>query len=122
MLSGRKATSEEVLEQKIKNSRLSGIVVNDKDVIEGMDRDVSGRFINVTYDKKSGGFKGDLLTAAELGRLKTEIDGILREMANSLKAGNVEVLPCEKQTTAMCVPIAIIMPFADLSRALPSEK
>ena len=49
---GRRATSEEVLEQKIKKSRLSGIVVNDKDVIEGMDRDVSGRFINVTYDKK----------------------------------------------------------------------
>ena len=37
-----------------------------------------------------------MLTAAELGRLKTEIDGILREMADSLKAGNVEVLPCEK--------------------------
>ncbi len=38
---GRKATSQEVLEQKIKNSRLSGIVVNDKDVIEGMDKKMS---------------------------------------------------------------------------------
>lgn len=87
-----------------------------------MDRDVSGRFINVTYDKKSGGFKGDLLTAAELGRLKTEIDGILREMANSLKAEMLRFSRARKQKNAMCAPIAIIMPFADLSRALPSEK
>ncbi len=27
-----------------------------------------------------------------------------------------------KQKNAMCAPIAIIMPFADFSRALPSEK
>ena len=92
---GRNAKSEEVLESKIKKSRLSGIVVNDKDAIEGMDRDVSGRFINVTCDKKNGGYKGDLLSLEELGKLKTEIDGILREMANSLKAGKIEVLPCE---------------------------
>lgn len=69
MLSAEKQQAKKCL-SKNQNSRLSGIVVNDKDVIEGMDRDVSGRFINVTYDKKSGGFKGDLLTAAELGRLK----------------------------------------------------
>ncbi len=36
---GRKATNEEVLEQKIKNSRLSGIVVNDQNISSrGMDR------------------------------------------------------------------------------------
>lgn len=89
----RNAEPQQILSEKLKNSRLNGIVLNDENVIRGMDRTLSKCYINVEPDNKNGGFKGDLITLAELGKLQKKVDAELCEMADSLQNGVIPVLP-----------------------------
>lgn len=90
---GRDASQQEILSEKLKSSRLNGIVLYDENVIRGMDRTFSKRYINVEPDKKNGGFKGDLLKLEELGRLQKRVNEELVKMAGYLQNGIIPVLP-----------------------------
>lgn len=90
---GRNAAPEEIMMEKIKSSRLNGIVLKDEKVITGMDRTYSKCYVNVEPDKKNGGFKGDLITFEELGKLQKKVDYELTQMAESLQNGVIPVLP-----------------------------
>lgn len=102
----RGASAEEVKLEKLKSARLNGLITYDEAVIGGMDCTVSGYYVNVLKDSKNGGYKGDLITLEQLGKLKNKLDQVLRDMAVSLQNGKIPVLPASgtnyKNTCAFC--------------------
>lgn len=87
----RGATDEEIEAERQKKCTMTGIVLDNSEVIKAMDSTESGTYIPVKY--KGGEFVGSLIGLAQLEKLKEKADGILAEMANSLHSGNIEALP-----------------------------
>lgn len=88
----RNADSADILSAKLKNSRMQGLVLENTEVIRGMDKTVSGRFVPVTV-KKNGDFSGNLLSFPEFSALKDKVDENLRQMGTLLHEGVIPVLP-----------------------------
>ncbi len=88
----RNANAQDILEAKLRNSRMQGVVLADTDAILGMDSAVSGNFVPVTAGK-SGAFTGKLLTAQEFSALKERVDGNLIRLGMLLHEGEIPVLP-----------------------------
>ena len=92
----RNADDQEILEARLGNSRMDGVVLDNTDVVLGMDSSVSNHFIPVSADK--GGFKGNLLSQKVFDTLKAHMDKNLREMAERLHRGEIPVLPAYIKT------------------------
>lgn len=89
---GRAASAKEIDNEKLRSARLTGLIANDAEIILGMDRTLSGLYVNVLPDRK-GGCKGDLIEPEALDGLRGEVDSVLRRMALSLQSGAVPALP-----------------------------
>ena len=70
---------------------MSGIVLNDSDVICAMDKNESGLFIPAKM--KNGSAVGSTIGLKQLEMLKEKADSILAEMADSLHSGRIEAVP-----------------------------
>ena len=92
----RNADDQKILEARLGNSRMDGVVLDNTDVVLGMDSSVSNHFIPVSADK--GGFKGNLLSQKVFDTLKEHMDKNLREMAERLHRGEIPVLPAYIKT------------------------
>jgi len=81
---------------------MNGLILNDIDVLEGMERDMKGLYIPV-YLNKSSKLMGEnnLATLAEMGAIFNRIDELLSDMAMSLSEGDVSAVPI-KGTTDGC--------------------
>lgn len=101
----RYASKEEVEEKRKKESRYSGLVLAQEDVIYGMDREVSSQIIDVKIkDEKDNKitFVGSVATMAQLGRLKAKVDEIIERMGNELHGGRAEALPLVHGSESAC--------------------
>lgn len=87
----RDAEKEEIHAARLKNSRMSGVVLHDTDVILGMDSSASGLYIPVTARGES--FTGKLLSAKEFSALRQKVDENLCDLGLSLHDGVIPVLP-----------------------------
>ncbi len=86
---------EKALEEKRDSVyRMNGIVLRDMKVIEGMEENMAGRFIDVKYNSKNE-LTGTLIALEEMGKLFKKMDKIIEEMAEYLHEGKVEALPSE---------------------------
>lgn len=74
--------------------RMNGIVLRDMKVIQGMEENMAGRFIDVKYNSKNE-LTGTLIALEEMGRLFKKMDKIIENMAEYLHGGKVEALPSE---------------------------
>lgn len=90
----RNATLDEIEKQKIKNGRMNGLVLAEKNVILGMDSTGEGVYINAEIDKK-GTLKGSIASLDEFVRIHEKIERILCEMHKDLRGGSVFALPVE---------------------------
>ncbi len=99
----RNATGEEIGEKLLKSNKMDGLVVNDMEIIQSMEHDVSGRFIPVSL-KNDGSFSKNskLINADDLKLLNKKIDGILKNMAVSLHKGQIPVLPVNEDACKYC--------------------
>ncbi len=88
----RNADSESVELQKLLNGRMNGMILEDGDVLEGMEKGCKGRFINAYIDEK-GNMKGTFLSLNGFRALHKKIDDILSDMGVSLHNGYIEALP-----------------------------
>lgn len=91
----RNASDEEILAAQRKNYKMSGIVLDDSRVIEGMDSSKSGLIIPVTY--KDDKFKGSLIDFSLLQKLYDKVEDNLKNMGNSLHEGRIEAVPIESK-------------------------
>lgn len=88
---GRSASHEDIEAEKIKNSRMSGMLLNSMDVVIGMEKDGEGVFIPAKL--KKGVLEGSLITLEEMAKLKTRMDEMIRKMAQSLHQGKIPAYP-----------------------------
>ena len=86
--------------------RMNGMLVNDGVAIEHMDKEKTGLFLPVKYDKKTGQVKGDFITIKQLEKLGEIIDRTIRKMGEALHSGVVSATPvfqkAYKDTCSYC--------------------
>ena len=100
---GRHDSEEAVAEQRLKNGRMNGMILEDSDVIKGMEESCAGRFINASIDE-NGVMKGTLLSLDGFFRLHKKIDSMLEEMGTALHNGEIAALPVlASEDKAPCV-------------------
>jgi len=93
-LNKREVTDEEIFNEKLRMSKMKGMILNDSVVITGMDSSGAGVFIPASI--KNGSIKGNVISLEQLGRLKTKVDNLLKEMVLSLKSGCIQAVPVSK--------------------------
>lgn len=99
----REDDSETRLTNRIKNSPMSGMLVDDGDVISHMEKDLQGMFIPAKLDKKKQVLKGEFITVKQLSVLAEKMDDIIRDMGNSIHNGFVPATPvCGSAYTDVC--------------------
>lgn len=88
----RNADSVAVEAQKLFNGRMNGMILEDENVLRGMEKDCEGKFINAYIDEK-GRMKGTFLSLNGFKMLREKIDSILTLMGISLHNGKIAALP-----------------------------
>lgn len=88
----RNATAQEIEAQKIRNGRMNGMILEDENVLDGMEKGCNGYFINASIDEK-GRMKGTFLSVDGFMRLHKKIDEILTNMGQALHNGKIAALP-----------------------------
>ena len=87
----RGTTDEEIEAERQKKCTMTGIVLDNSEVIKAMDSTESGTYIPVRY--KGGEFIGSLIGVTQLEKLKEKADSVLAEMADALHSGSIEAVP-----------------------------
>ncbi len=95
---GRGLDEAAVQKEKIKNSRMTGVVLRNRNVVLAMDSDASGAYIPAKLDSKTNELTGSLVSLAEFAALKKKADSLLVNMACSLHDGKIEALPVKSKT------------------------
>lgn len=90
----RDAEEEDIRAARLQNSRMNGVVLDNTDVILGMDSSASGLFIPVTARGES--FMGKLLNAEEFAALRQKVDENLCDLGMLLHEGVIPVLPTKR--------------------------
>ena len=84
---------EEIVAEKARARRRSGLLLDDKAVLEAMEHGETPRYLPVSYNK-SGAAAGDALASAErLGILSRRVDETLRSLAAELRSGSIQASP-----------------------------
>ena len=82
---------------------MDGIVLNDTDVVRGMDRDATGLFVPFAFTKNGQPRASAKLASLEkLGEIKRHIDGLVLEMARGLYAGEIDAAPLRTKAHCPC--------------------
>lgn len=93
--------------EKIKNFleaelKMNGVILNDADVVNGMDPSGRGRFIPVTVKGGTPCSANSLATLEEMGRIFSKIDKTVIEMAESLGNGEISAVPIKGKKLDGC--------------------
>ena len=91
--SDRNDDSETVCRRRLAGGKMDGMILDDGDVVKGMDNSLEGMFIPISQNKRSGAIKGTFYSLEQLGRLANRMDKIMAEMGNSLHEGKVPAKP-----------------------------
>lgn len=86
----RDADRETVRSNTAKELKMKGIVLDDIDVLKGMEKDLKGRFIPVRSGKD---ITGSLISARQFGELGLKIQSLLAQMGQCLHDGNIHMRP-----------------------------
>lgn len=88
---------------KKKNERyqMNGMLLNEDAVIFGMEHEPTGKFIPVTVDK-NGNFKGDLVSAEQMDKIRQKLDALIADMGNSLHSGKIDDMPYKSRGFSAC--------------------
>ena len=96
------ATAEEIVAEKLKAHKRSGLLLEDKEILQAMERDLGSCYLPVRF-KNDGNPYADsaksLATAEHLGKLSRHMDGLLRQMAGELRSGSVTADPWFRDVT-----------------------
>ena len=91
--SKREDSADEILRKRYIKTKMHGLLVDDEQIIRRMDKKEEGLFLPVSFDKKTGEIKGNLISLEALERLASKMDTIIKNMGNSLHCGNVDARP-----------------------------
>lgn len=95
------APAEEIERQQLQTMRMSGLLLDDPDVLRAMEAELEGIFIPVALDKNGEIDSKQLVSLEEFGKLKRHIQTMLEQMVTLLHAGDIAALP-QVKTYAPC--------------------
>ena len=96
-------TAEEILAEKAKARRRSGLLLAEEDVLRAMERGESPQYLPVKLNKDGSFAETGLATAERLGLLSRHIDETLQALAKELRSGSVAADPWfRSQTESAC--------------------
>lgn len=75
-------------------SRMSGMVLNNLDVITAMEKNAEGVYIPAALNK-DGTISGNVISIKSLSNLKERVNSLIREMAYQLQDGVIRALPTD---------------------------
>lgn len=99
---GRHAKEEQVRKKVLKSNRMDGIVVDDMDILEGMEHGLNGYFIPVSLTANGISTKSKLIKAEDFVRLNKKIDAVLKQMALNLHKGEIPAYPVDEKACEYC--------------------
>ncbi len=97
----RSSSPEDLLKERMKSLRRSGLILGEPAVIEAMEKGSTPQYIPVRFTK-DGSAGGSLATAEQLGLLRRHIEKILRDITAELKAGGVPADPYVTGSARAC--------------------
>ena len=80
-------------EKRLCSGKMDGMILDDGEVIKGMDNALSGRFIPIRVNKKSGALSGNFISLPQLEELSKKLEKIMAEMGNCLHEGKIPARP-----------------------------
>lgn len=89
----RESSSEEKQNSRFSATTMSGMLLEDEQIIKRMDKQLRGLFIPVKFDAKKGTVKGDFISMESFRRLAERLDGYIEEIGNSIHDGLVDARP-----------------------------
>ena len=89
----RNEDDEQLRTHRIAGGKMEGMILNDGEVLQGMDFSLKGALLPITVDKRTGAIGGRLFSLTQLGLLAKRMDRILKQMGEDLHNGRVEALP-----------------------------
>lgn len=93
-LKGDRGKSADVrLKKRYAELKMQGLLVENEQIIRRMDKKGDGLFLPVSFDNNTGALKGNTISLEALEKLASKMDGIIRDMGNSLHEGKVDARP-----------------------------
>lgn len=90
---GRNNTTEDIEKLKDQNYKMDGLVVDDKKVINAMEKEANGIYIPVKSTKDGFSSISSLITKDQLDNLRSYSKKLLMLMGKNLAEGNIEAVP-----------------------------
>ena len=72
---------------------MDGVILNNLQVFEAMDKTNEGVFLPASFDEKTGSLKGKVISLESLKHLKNIVDTSIKNMAEDLQSGYISALP-----------------------------
>lgn len=88
----RNADTSAVKSKMYQASKMSGMVLNNVDVIDAMEKDGANVYIPAKLDKNRNG-GGNVISIKKLEALRDKVNGNIRNMAEALQGGEIKALP-----------------------------
>lgn len=89
--------------KKEPSSRMEGLVIDNLEILNAMEKDIEGNFLPVKYNAEKGTLSGNIVTAGQMGKLLEMLENTLVEMGILLHEGDISALPLgEKADSLPC--------------------
>lgn len=79
--------------KKSVSSRMEGLVIDNLEILNAMEKGVEGVFLPAKYDESKGTLSGNVITAGRMGKLLDRLENTLREMGTLLHKGDIAAFP-----------------------------
>ncbi|MEG0664370.1 MAG: PD-(D/E)XK nuclease family protein, partial [Clostridia bacterium] len=97
-----KIDKEKALDNNLKNYKMSGLIIDDIEIINAMEKDIKGVFIPVKKGKDGLSKNSSVASLEELGKLRTYIEKQIINMADEIYAGEINAKVCKDNDKTPC--------------------
>lgn len=95
----RNSEKNDAISYSAKEHAMDGIILNNLQVFEAMDKNCEGIFLPASFDEKTGSLKGKVISLDSLKHLKKIVNSSIKDMAENLHNGYISALPVEDGCT-----------------------
>lgn len=88
-------SSDKIIAERNKKLKMNGLILQDMDVIEAMERDCAGVYIPISAKGDTVKGTDHLASLEEFGAIFSHIDRLVADMATELSTGRIEAVPAQ---------------------------
>lgn len=98
----RGADGERQERERLRAMRMNGLLLDNPEIVEAMEADAAGLFIPAKLGAKGFDRSSSIASLEQFGLLRQKIERLLREMAETLRAGDIAAVPAAGETVDAC--------------------